>query len=54
MKMKVSVDKELCTGCELCVTSCPDVFEMDGDVAKAKNRFSDNKKLESGLYFGYF
>ncbi|MCX7785165.1 MAG: ferredoxin [candidate division WOR-3 bacterium] len=34
--MKVSVDKELCTGCELCVTSCPDIFEMDGDVAKAK------------------
>lgn len=32
--MKVSIDKELCTGCELCVTTCPDVFEMDGDIAK--------------------
>ncbi|MBS4015503.1 MAG: ferredoxin [Candidatus Latescibacteria bacterium] len=35
--MKVSIDKELCTGCELCVISCPDIFEMDGDVAKVIN-----------------
>lgn len=34
--MKVSVDKELCTCCELCVSSCPDIFEIDGDIAKAK------------------
>ena len=34
--MKVSVDKELCTGCELCVSSCPDIFEIEGDVAKVK------------------
>ena len=29
--MKVSVDRDLCTGCELCVDSCPEVFEMDDD-----------------------
>lgn len=34
--MKVSIDKELCTGCELCVSSCPDIFEMDGDTARTK------------------
>jgi len=34
--MKASVDKELCTGCELCVSSCPDVFEMSGDTAHVK------------------
>ena len=34
--MKVAVNAEECTGCELCVNSCPDLFELDGDVAKAK------------------
>ena len=34
--MKTSVDKELCTGCELCVSTCPDIFEMDGDIAKVR------------------
>ena len=34
--MKATVDSGVCTGCELCVSICPDVFEMDGSVAKAK------------------
>ena len=34
--MKVSVDKETCIGCGLCVDTAPEVFEMDGDVAVAK------------------
>jgi ferredoxin len=34
--VKASVDKELCTGCELCVSTCPDVFEMDGETARVK------------------
>jgi len=35
-KMKVKVDAELCTGCELCCQTTPDVFELQGDVAVAK------------------
>ena len=31
--MKVSVDKDLCTGCGLCEDTCPEVFEMDDEMA---------------------
>ena len=35
--MKVTIDRDLCTGCELCATTCPEVFEMaDDGLAKAK------------------
>ncbi len=35
--MKVSVDKELCTGCGLCAESVPEVFELaDDDIAVVK------------------
>jgi ferredoxin len=34
--VKLSVNAEDCTGCELCVNECPDLFELDGDVAKSK------------------
>ena len=30
--MKVSVNDE-CTGCGLCVDTCPEVFEMEDDIA---------------------
>ena len=34
--MRVKVDRDECTGCELCIDACPDVFEMDDDVSVAK------------------
>lgn len=34
--MKAAIDQELCTGCELCVGTCPDLFEMGDDTAKVK------------------
>jgi len=34
--MKVKIDKDACTACELCVDTCPDVFEMGDDVAVVK------------------
>jgi len=29
--MKAKVDKELCTGCGICIDVCPPVFEMGDD-----------------------
>ncbi len=34
--MKATVDPDLCTACELCVETCPEVFEMGEDVAIVK------------------
>ena len=31
--MKTKVDPDLCTACELCTDSVPDVYEMKDDVA---------------------
>ncbi len=34
--MKVTIDKDACTGCALCEDTCPDVFEMQEDIAVVK------------------
>ena len=34
--MKVKVDPDLCTGDEICIQVCPEVFEMEGDKAIVK------------------
>ncbi len=34
--MKATVDADLCSGCELCTQTSPEVFEMQGDVAVVK------------------
>ncbi len=34
--MKAIVDADLCTGCGLCVDSCPDVFDLSDDVVAVK------------------
>ena len=31
------IDADLCTGCELCVETCPEVFAMDDDIATVSN-----------------
>jgi ferredoxin len=34
--MKVRVNEEACVGDETCVEICPEIFEMEGDVAVTK------------------
>jgi ferredoxin len=34
--MKAIIDADLCSGCELCTQTCPEVYEMQGDVAVVK------------------
>lgn len=34
--MKATVDGDLCTGCGLCESTCPEVFELQDDVAVVK------------------
>ena len=34
--MRVRVDQEACVGDETCVDMCPEIFQMDGDVAATK------------------
>ncbi len=31
--MKVQIEADECTGCNLCAVSCPDVFEMSDTIA---------------------
>lgn len=34
--MRAWIDEDACSGCGLCVEICPEVFDMDGDIARVK------------------
>lgn len=44
MTKSLIVDPDTCTGCELCVDTCPDVFKMNSDaIAEVFNPEGDSK-----------
>jgi ferredoxin len=47
--MKVYVDGELCIGCEACVDVCPEVFEMQDDVAVVRIEDDVPEELEASV-----
>jgi ferredoxin len=43
----ITVDKELCTGCGLCVSICPDAFEVgDDNIAKVKGASCEGQDIK--------
>lgn len=42
--MAIVIDEEACIGCEACVETCPDVFEMDDDGEKATVKAPDSSE----------
>lgn len=46
MATKIKVDKEKCIGCGLCVSLCPEVFEVDEGKSRVKEEvdLEKNKK----------
>lgn len=48
-RFKLEIVRPECTGCELCTTTCPDLFVMSGDglsVLNGGKRIGDNDELE--------
>jgi ferredoxin len=43
---KVTINKDVCIGCGLCSTTCPNVFEKTGDKAKVKAKDVKEADLE--------
>lgn len=46
--MTIKINKESCIGCGLCVSICPNVFEMDDDKAKVKAQ-KDEKCVDKAI-----
>ena len=44
---KVWVETDNCTSCEACVADCPEVFEMNNDVAAVKKEAGDPAFLKA-------
>ncbi|MDD5243449.1 MAG: ferredoxin [Syntrophorhabdaceae bacterium] len=39
--MKVTIDETICTGCGMCAETCPEIFELQDDLAHVKTGSED-------------
>jgi len=44
--MRVSVDKDLCSGCGLCADNVPEVFEMQDDTASVIRKIVEEPLID--------
>ena len=47
--MRVRIDKDLCIGCEACIDICPEVLEMQDDLAETKIEDDIPEDLEEAV-----
>jgi ferredoxin len=47
--MRVKIDKDLCIGCEACIEICPEVMEMQDDLAFTKIEDDIPEDLEDAV-----
>ncbi len=49
--MAIAIDDDACMGCEACVETCPDAFEMnaDGDKAMVKDADCDADCVDEAI-----
>jgi ferredoxin len=47
--MRVKIDKDLCIGCEACIEICPEVMEMQDDLAFPKIEDDIPEDLEDAV-----
>jgi ferredoxin len=47
--MRVKIDKDLCIGCEACIDICPEVMEMQDDLAFTKIEDDIPEDLEDAV-----
>jgi ferredoxin len=47
--MRVQIDKDLCVGDHVCVKMCPEIFEMNGEVAIVKTKTVPDRLIDACL-----
>lgn len=47
--MAIIVDESLCTGCGLCENTCPEMFKIEGDMAKVVSQDTSSCDVKQAI-----